>query len=373
MIGTRSQLGAAGAVLGMLVEVAGCKSPESTSAPPPPASRAPAAGSAAAAEPAATPPVESTRVIVLDAPKIDLPKLESFTLLGDGTGKKSALRYSLAATSFALVAQTQLSSRHLADNGFTAPVALPAIRDGFTVTTTAAARGQLALRALPGQLAAASADGDAYLASWRTLLQDRRMTVAIDDRGMFTTIAFVDDPGAPRNALAKDELVQRLASTTVPLPVEPIGTGASWKVVTILRQGLAYAKQTATYTLLSTSPAGWKLHVKLQRVAEEQSIADPSLPAGVTADLLAMFRLLEGDVEIAPQQPLITGGSLTIESRMHVRLQAGKQPPTEQMFEDTGTVAFSRCHAAAAVPAAAPVAAVNQAHQAGACPDGFVP
>jgi len=370
MRGTRSLLRVACAALG----VAGCSSPTSTSAAPPPASRDPgtgsATGAAARSAPPAAPAVESTRVIVLDAPKIDLPKQESFTLLGAGTGKKAALRYALAAGNFALVAETQLSSRHLGDHGFTAPAALPAIRDGFTVTTT---RGQLALRALPGQPAAASRDADAYLTSWRTLLQDRRMTVAIDDRGQFTTIAFLDDPAAPRNAQAKDELVQRLASTTVPLPVEPVGTGASWRVVTILRQGLAYAKQTATYTLLSTGPAGWKLHVKLQRVAEEQSIADPSLPAGVTADLLAMFRLLEGDVELGPQHPLVTGGALTIESRMHVRLQAGKQPPTEQMFEDSGTVAFSRCRPVAAVPAAAPVAAVNQAHQAGACPDGFVP
>jgi hypothetical protein len=54
-----------------------------------------------------------------------------------------------------------------------------------------------------------------------------------------------------------------------------------------------------------------------------------------------MFRALEGDVEVDPAHPLITGGSLTIESRLHAKLQAPGQSPVEQIFEDTGTVVFS--------------------------------
>ena len=53
----------------------------------------------------------------------------------------------------------------------------------------------------------------------------------------------------------------------------------------------------------------------------------------------------EGDVEVDPAQPLVTGGSLAVESRLHVKLQAPGQSAgqaMEQIFEDTGTVAFSR-------------------------------
>jgi len=330
--------------------------------PPPPSGQA--GGGSAKAAPAEPVPLASKRIIMLDEPTLDLPKQESFTLLGPGTGKRAVLRYTLAAGRTAVIAQTTLSESHLSGSGFTRPAALPAIRDGFAVTTSAAQRGQLALRALAAEVAAPSPDADAYLASWRTLLQDRRITVAVDDRGMFTTIAFTDDPAAARNAQARDELAQRLASTLVPLPAEPIGAGARWKVVTILRQGRTYAKQTAIYTLVSTTAAGWKLHVKLQRVGEQQFINDPSLPSGMTAELLAMFRQLEGDVEVDPQHPLITGGSLAIESRMHVKLTAQNQPPTEQMFEDTGTVVFTRCR---------PAAPGNAAHRFGDCPDGFAP
>jgi len=168
--------------------------------------------------------------------------------------------------------------------------------------------------------------------------------VAFDVRGGFSAIRFNDDPTNARSARAKDELAQRLLSLIVPVPVEPVGTGASWRVVTILRQGPAYAKQTATYTLTSRTAGAWKVHAQLQRVGEEQRISDPSLPPGTTADLLAMFRNVEGDIEIDPAQPLVTGGSLAIESRLHVKLQAPGQTAAqalEQIFEDTGTVAFS--------------------------------
>jgi len=365
MIGARSHLPPAAFAL---LIVAGCNT---SAAPPPPPGSQVGNGSVnrVPAPPPPSPPdtvpLESRRIIMLDDPNLELPKQESFVLLGAGTGKRVALRYTLAAGSAAVIAQTTLSQRHLAGSGgFTQPAAMPAIRDGFVVTTTAAEPRQLTLRALPAEVAAPSPDADAYLASWRALLQDRQITVTVDARGMFTTIAFPDDPAAARNQRSKDELVERLASTIVPLPVEPVGPGASWKVVTILRQARAYAKQTATYTLVSATPASWKVHVKLQRVGEQQFINDPSLPSGVTAELLAMVRQLEGDVGLDPQHPLITGGSLAIESRLHVKLTEPKQPPTELIFEDTGSVAFARCRSAASGPAA---------HRFGDCPDGFAP
>jgi hypothetical protein len=273
----------------------------------------------------------------MDEPKIDLPKQESFTLLDAGKPPRTALRYPLAATSFALHANTTLSSRHLATGTFTPPVELPAIRDGFAVTIAASPHGQVTLRGLPGEAAAPSAEADDYLATWRTLLQDRTIAATIDARGTLT----VPTATGSADARARDELVQRLLQAIVPLPAEPIGDGASWRVVTILRQRPGVAKQTATYTLTAHTATGWKLHVKLQRVGEEQAISDPSLPPGVAAELLAMFRLLEGDVEVDPRRPLIRAGSLTVESRLHVKLQATGQAATEQMFEDTGTVVLS--------------------------------
>jgi hypothetical protein len=304
-----------------------------------------------APEPAAPPTMRApvtvqtgSNVVNFEEPKIDLPKQESFKLLDAGKGARAPLRYALAAGTTRFFTQATISSRHLEHGAFTSPLTVPPVRDGFAITVGDGGRS-LALLPLPGEAPSTSREAEAYLVPWRTLLQNRRITVAFDDRGAFSAIRFNDDPASTRSARAKDELVQRLLSLIVPVPVEPVGAGASWRVVTILRQGPAYAKQTATYTLTSRTANAWKVHAQLQRVGEEQRISDPSLPPGTTADLLAMFRNVEGDVEIDPAQPLVTGGSLAVESRLHVKLQAPGQTAAqaiEQIFEDTGAVAFSR-------------------------------
>jgi hypothetical protein len=320
-----------------------CKGP--ATAPEHAAPSGSAATSGSASPPDAAVPIlhHAPAVVVMDEPAMDLPHRESFRLLDAGHGERSALRYALAAGAAAFTARTALSTRHLDGGQFSPPVALPAIRDGFAITIAADHPERLALRALAGEAAANTADADAYLAAWRANLQDRHFTVSFDDRGGFAAIRFDDDPSGARSEHARDELALRLLTIIVPLPAEPVGPGASWRAVTILRQGPIYAKQTATYTLTARSPAGWKLHVKLQRVGEQQPLADPALPRGTTAELLAMFRSLEGDVEVDPAYPLITGGTLAIESRMHVRLHGDGQPATEQMFEDTGRVVLSLC------------------------------
>ena len=71
-----------------------------------------------------------------------------------------------------------------------------------------------------------------------------------------------------------------------------------------------------------------------------------------------------------PKQPLIAAGTMTIESRMHVKLEPQNQPASEQIFEDTGTVTIAQCRAGAA-PAAGS-ASGSAAAAAAWCPDGTV-
>jgi hypothetical protein len=301
-------------------------------------------GSAAAQAPAPDGTDRRTADVVFEEPKLDLPKQESFTLLDPGKGERAVLRYALTPGSVAFLAESTLSTRRLSQGAFTKPLELPLIRDGFGITVAADRPGVLALLPLTAESAKPSLDADSYLMPWRSMLQSRRITLRFDDRGGFSSVVFNDDPTNTRSAKAKDELVQRLLTLIVPLPVEPVAPGASWRVVTILRQGPIYAKQTATFTLSARSATSWKLHAKLQRVGEEQRISEPSPPGtpATTVDLVALFRLLEGDIEVDPRQPLIVGGSLTIESRLHVKVHTPGQASTEQIFEDTGSAAFSR-------------------------------
>jgi hypothetical protein len=349
---------------------------------PDPAARPPAAGEPRAAPDDAGPPVDGgSRVIVMPEPVVALPRLESFQLLSPGKGARGVLRYALAAGTTAMMASSALRSRHLDRGAFTRPAVLPAIRDGFEVAIAAPRTGRFALRPVVGQVAAASSDADAYLAPWRTLLQGRPIALELDDRGAIASIRFEDDPSGATSPQARDELVQRLLSLIVPVPAESVGTGASWRAVTILRQGPAVAKQTAIYTLIARTPTRWKLRVKLLRVGQRQDIVDPALPRGTSAELVALFRALEGDVEVDPALPLIAGGALAVESRLHARLQlpapAGRPRPAvvEQMFEDTGKVSFARCRpvASGAARPVARAAARRALPSLAVCPDGYAP
>ena len=279
------------------------------------------------------------RAIHLDEPKLDLPKQELFKLLDAGTGARAPLTYSYANGTSAIAIETKLSSRHL-DNGTWSPkLDMPPIRDGFALVSEGT---KLVLRGLPGAITGASTkEAEQYLQFWKALLQDRRASVDVDVRGQLGKISFLDDPTNKRSEPSRNELANRLLVTIVPVPAEPIGTGASWKVVTVLRQNQVSVKQTATYTLVERTPARWTIGIKIQRIGHEQSIADPSLPKGATAELVALLRDYTGTVEVDPTRAMIAKGALSIESRFHIKITTPGQPPVEHMVEDTGTVAIT--------------------------------
>src|SRR5262249_56367411 len=134
-------------------------------------------------------------------------------LLVPGKGRRAPLRYQLVAGTQSYLADTKLSSRQLAKGAWTQPVAI-AVRDGFAITVDPGK--PLAVRALPG-----TGGSPEYLATWKKLLENRRLTIAVDARGQLGAIEFADDPTHARSTAAKDELGQHLLASSVPLPAEP--------------------------------------------------------------------------------------------------------------------------------------------------------
>ena len=273
--------------------------------------------------------------VPLDEPVIELPKQESFTLLAPGKGTLAPLRYHLATAVGSYLAETALTTRHVdAAGAWTAAIKLATIHDGFSIS---AQPTNLQLRPLPITLdGATTPDTQQYTASWTAQIADHRANAAIDDRGQLGKVFFNDDPTGGRTQSARDELAQRLLATLVPLPVEPIGVGASWRVVTILRQGHAFVKQTATYTLTAAKPTEWTIDAAIQRVGESQRVTDPAMPPGASVDLVAMFRTVTGTLTLDPTHPLGIG-KLTVESRLHARVNT-KETSAEELVEDSGTV-----------------------------------
>lgn len=284
------------------------------------------------------------RAIHLDEPVVELPREDAYALVSPGAEPRAVLQYALAEASATYAAETRLESRHIADNaGWTKPVAMPTIHDGFTIS--ALANGNLQLRPLPVELGGpATPDSDQYTAPWTQNLANHRANVTLDKAGRLGKLHFNDDPQGDKTADGKDELAQRLLATVVPLPKEPVGAGASWHVVTILREGHAYVKQSATYKLVG-APTGktWTIEVDIKRMAEEQRVLDKRLPPGVDVDLLGMMHAIAGTLVVDPTRPLGTG-KLAVSSTVHARLSGpaiAAPNGIDQIVEDTGSVTLT--------------------------------
>lgn len=296
--------------------------------------------------PTPTPPIEvrpptELGVDHLPQPAVDLPRQLSFRLLDPGKGETSTLRYQIAQAEVTTRIAMTLTSRRMDGSTWSPSQTLPEIRTALA--TAAIDATHLRARPLPGSVdGAASPEALAYLAGW-TQSENRRLTLGLDARGQLGAITFGDDPQTTHSREAVDDLAQRLLSLVVPVPEEPIGIGASWRVVTVLTQRPVVVKQTATYTLLQRTTTGWTVKVELQRIGEEQTILDPAISSNTKVDLVALVRRYAGTLEIAPARALPTG-SLEIESSMHLRLQPRTGPVGEQILEDKGTVVLSIDH-----------------------------
>jgi hypothetical protein len=305
-------------MLALLVLLPACRSKES-----PPSSSSPDPGSAKLDDP---------RVHTFSPPDIALPAQRSFKLLSAGEAPHAILRYALASRETTFGVTTQLASRRLAGATWSERVAIPAITTSLVIS--AATPDRIVGRAVAAVVTGgASPETDQYVAGWSSIT-GRRIAIALDARGQLGPISFPDDP---KGTTPTDDLAQRLLGTLVPVPEEPVGIGASWRVVTILRQRPAIVKQTATYKLVKRTGSTWTIDVDIMRLGEAQTLVDPAVPADTAIELINLVRKLHGTIEIDPTSPF-GAGELAVESTMHLRIQAKARGATEEILEDTGTI-----------------------------------
>ena len=293
----------------------------------------------------------------LQAPTVVLPQVESFTLTTPGMAPRSPLRYAFIDRTEDDVIAATITSRVNKNGEWSSEDKLPTLREGFAVTSSKAATDanggtKLALRGLIGEVEGANkvtpavaTDAQSHLERWRQFLERRRLTIDVSGRGELGTITFADDvaSASAKTVASRDEVVNRLLGWMVPLPVEDVGIGATWRVVTILRMGSAVVKQTATYTLLARTADRWTLDVEVTRVAEQQLVHDSAVPAGTTAELIGLMRETKGRWTVTPNSPFPSAGTSTFTLRVHGRL-TDKNGPHSEASEDSGTLSFVHTH-----------------------------
>jgi len=290
-----------------------------------------------------------SRPPALDEPHPPMPREVRATLLEPGAAPRAVRRYALVAgPERTLTVRAEVTIHRFQLGAWTGPTALPAVTDGFAyVVAPTAAGATLALRGLPGTVAAdapaTAAATDELTARWRALLERRRVTAALDASGRLADARFEDDPGAARPdvELATDELHQRLLAVMVPWPAEPIGVGARWRVVTLVRIGGAYVKQTAIYQLTALDGARATVAVELTRLAERQLLALDGLPAGAEAELIGLVRTQVGTVTVDLGAPLPVAGRFETTLSSHAQFRAGAAPPLDEVADDRAVLTLT--------------------------------
>lgn len=272
-----------------------------------------------------TEPAPDTRHAPLAVPAAStaapaVPRQEPVILVAAGAEPRTPLRYAPAVPQ-RLALETHAKGRQFSAGAWSRDTAAPPMTTVLEVTE--AERGSLAIATLDGPR-----DG-----AW-ALLAGRHFTLATDDQARFGGLSFAD--AGPTGPAILDEAAQRLLALRVPVPSEPVGVGATWRVTTILRQRPALVTQTATYTLVARDAAHWSVGVELSRIAEPQVAEDPGVPAGTTVDVVALVLRVSGQLAIDPARALPTG-DLSTTSTLHLKI-ATAGDVTEQLFEDESHV-----------------------------------
>lgn len=272
------------------------------------------------------------------------PRVRSFEILTPGKEPRQALRYGAEAGERLLTVAVRVDTHEYANDQWTPWGTLPEIRYGLALGREAG-QPALTVRGLDveiGQPAAAAPDVAAYVTRvteemaerYRSQLQGRRASVTIDARGRIEVLEPTAGSEPAPAAHTRREMLQILAESVVPLPEEPVGVGARWQVTMLLGRGAAMVNQVATYELLAVEKNGtWRIRATLAQDGEQQVVTDPALPAGVTAELVALVWRAEGELQVSPASLTPLAGKLAVEYRVHSRV--GSEQRQEQFLLDS--------------------------------------
>ncbi|WP_156338767.1 hypothetical protein [Chondromyces crocatus] len=147
------------------------------------------------------------------------------------------------------------------------------------------------------------------------------MSCKLSPSGQARDFALKMPPGVPAEAeQLMSGMSQSFESMVVPLPSEPVGTGARWQVLTRINSTGADIVQSSLFTLKSRTGDQLNLDVKLEQFAASATVNMPGMPPGASAQLLGfksggtgMSRIdLEHAVPLAARMSMTSGMDLGV-------------------------------------------------------------
>ncbi len=148
----------------------------------------------------------------------------------------------------------------------------------------------------------------------------------LDHRGQASEVTMVvPDGAAPDIRSALDSSRRAMERLAAPLPVEPVGVGARWRVEQWLEFGGMVMTQDVVFRLVSVEGDVLSVESSGTQSAPPQSIRLPNMPAGSSAELISLTGTLSGKtrVDLRELVPLEATASETSDADMNVKRGAG--------------------------------------------------
>jgi hypothetical protein len=137
-------------------------------------------------------------------------------------------------------------------------------------------------------------------------------------------------------------LNQSFESMVAPLPIEAVGLGAKWQVVSRMAASGADLLQSATYTLKARDGARATLDVVTTQVSASDTIKALGAPGGALTRVKSYSSGGTGTTKIDTTSVVPEGGTTTMKTGMTVVVSQGGEPGEESAIETRTSVTLSR-------------------------------
>ena len=137
-------------------------------------------------------------------------------------------------------------------------------------------------------------------------------------------------------------LNQSFESMVAPLPVEPVGLGAKWQVVSRMAASGADLLQSATYTLEARDGAHATLDMTTTQLSASDTIHALGSPGGAVTRVKAFSSGGSGTTRIDTTSVVPESGTTTMKTGMTVLVTQGAEPGDESTVETRTSVTLSR-------------------------------
>jgi hypothetical protein len=174
-------------------------------------------------------------------------------------------------------------------------------------------------------------------------MKGMRMSYWVTPKGHVRDVQLKLPEGFPAQAQQMLQgMNQSFESMMAPLPVDPVGIGAKWEVVTRVASSGADLLQFATYTLKKKTGSKALLEVTVKQLAAKATVTAPGLPPGTLARLLAFKSEGSGTNEIDTKSVAPENGKMVVKSGMTLEVSGAGGPAQETTMETALTVTFTK-------------------------------